>query len=107
MSEEMELSAELMQKMAECRTAEELIALAKANNMEITAEQAEAAIQKLSPVNGELSDDELDNVSGGGVSLMQFFRQIFGGQTVFKKGKIVFIGDTLPDTGGDDGLIMS
>ena len=37
-----EISSELMDKAAKCRTAEELLALAKENGIELTPEQAEA-----------------------------------------------------------------
>ena len=45
---------------------EELQKLAKENGMELDAVQAEEMYARLHPVTQELSDDELDNVSGGG-----------------------------------------
>jgi hypothetical protein len=45
---------------------EELLALAKEEGLEITSEAAADYFTKLHPEDGELSDDELDNVSGGG-----------------------------------------
>ena len=42
------------------------MALAKENDMEMTEESAEAYYDLLHPQNGEISDDELDNVAGGG-----------------------------------------
>ena len=45
---------------------EELQKLAKENGMELDAAQAEEMYARLHPVTQELSDDELDNVSGGG-----------------------------------------
>ncbi len=59
------MTNELIQKAKECKTAEELLALAKENGVEMTAEQAAqkfAALQN----EGELADDELENASGGG-----------------------------------------
>jgi hypothetical protein len=47
---------------------EELLALAKEEGLEITSEAAADYFAKLHPVDGELSDEELDNVSGGGCS---------------------------------------
>ena len=44
---------------------EELIALAKEHGAELTAEEANTYFAQLHPASGELSDDELDNVSGG------------------------------------------
>jgi len=58
------LSPEVREKALKCKTADELLALAKANNVELSQEQA-AEILKLSK-NGELSDADLDAVAGGG-----------------------------------------
>ncbi len=62
----MEMSKELITKAKEAKTPEELIALAKENGTEMTEESAEAYYNLLHPQNGEVSDDELDNVAGGG-----------------------------------------
>ena len=62
----MELNKELLAKAKEAKTPEELLALAKENGMEMTEESAEAYYNLLHPQNGEVSDDELDNVAGGG-----------------------------------------
>ena len=44
---------------------EELQKLAKENGMELDAAQAEEMYARLHPITQELSDDELDNVTGG------------------------------------------
>ena len=62
----MELNKELLAKAKNAKTPEELIALANENGTEMTEESAEAYYNLLHPQNGEVSDDELDNVSGGG-----------------------------------------
>ena len=62
----MELNKELLVKAKEAKTPEELLTLAKENGMEMTAEEAQKIFAQLHPQTGELSDDELDNVSGGG-----------------------------------------
>ena len=62
----MELSAELMAKAKAAATPEELLALAKENDIELTEEGARLCFDHLHPKTGELSDDELDNVAGGG-----------------------------------------
>ena len=62
----MEMNKELLAKAKEAKTPEELMALAKENNMEMTEECAKAYFEQLNPKTGELSDDELDNVAGGG-----------------------------------------
>ena len=60
----MNISKELIEKAKTAKTAEELLAMAKAENIEMTAEQAAKAFAELNKT-GELSDEELDNVSGG------------------------------------------
>lgn len=61
----MEFNKELLEKAKEAKNVEELKALAKENEIELTDEQAEAYFEKLNPKSGELADEELDNVSGG------------------------------------------
>ena len=60
----MKFSNEMIEKAKTAKTAEELLAMAKAENVELTEEQAEKALAQLNR-NGELSDEELDNVAGG------------------------------------------
>ena len=60
----MNISKELLEKAKTAKTAEELIEMAKAENIELSAEQAAKALAQLNR-NGELSDEELDNVAGG------------------------------------------
>ena len=61
----MELNNELLAKAKAAKSPEELLALAKENNVELTEESAKAYFDQLHPQTGELSDDELDNVAGG------------------------------------------
>ena len=61
----MKISKELLEKAKTAKTAEELLAMAKEENIELTVEQATKALAKMSK-NSELSDEELDNVAGGG-----------------------------------------
>ena len=60
----MNVSKELLEKAKTAKTAEELLAMAKAENIELTVEQAAKAFAELNKT-GELSDEELDNVAGG------------------------------------------
>lgn len=62
----MELNNELIAKAKQAKTPEELMSLAKENGMEMTGENAKEYFEQLHPKTGELSDDELDNVAGGG-----------------------------------------
>ena len=61
----MEFTKELLEKAKSAESAEALLALAKENNYEMTAEEAEAYFAQMHK-SGELSDEELENVSGGG-----------------------------------------
>ena len=56
---------ELFEKAKEAKSAEELIVLAKENGAELTEEEAADYFTQLHQ-SGELSDEELDHVSGGG-----------------------------------------
>ena len=62
----MEMNKELLAKAKGAKTPEELFAIAKENGTELNEESAKAYFDLLQPKNGELSDEELDNVSGGG-----------------------------------------
>ena len=60
------MNQELIIKAKAAKSVEELLELAKASNVELSEEQAKEYFAKLNPTKGELSDDELDDVSGGG-----------------------------------------
>jgi predicted ribosomally synthesized peptide with nif11-like leader len=63
MAEQKMPSKELIQKMQECETPEQLIELAKTEGIELTKEQAEAAIAQMQDV--ELEESDLNAVAGG------------------------------------------
>ena len=60
------MNQELITKAKAAKSVAELLELAKASNVELSEEQAKEYFAKLNPTKGELSDDELDDVSGGG-----------------------------------------
>ncbi len=62
----MELNDKLLEKAKNAKTVEELAAVAKENGVELTAEEAKTYFAQINSKKGELTDDELDNVSGGG-----------------------------------------
>lgn len=62
----MEFSKELIEKVKTCTSVEDILLLAKENNIDLSVEQAEQYFAYLNPGDGELSDDEISNVSGGG-----------------------------------------
>ena len=59
------LTSEMIEKAKEAKSAEELLELAKENNVEMTADEAATYFAQLGPKSGELDDDDLDNVAGG------------------------------------------
>ena len=58
-----ELTKEMIEKAMQCETADELIALAKSEGIELTKEEAEAYLAELDDF--ELDDALLRNVAGG------------------------------------------
>ena len=62
----MNFTKEQIQKAMECKSADELLALAKAEGVELTAEEAEKYFETLQTK--ELSLDDLDAVAGGTVA---------------------------------------
>ena len=59
-------NAEMIEKAKTVKSAEELLELAKASNVEMTADEAATYFAQLNPKSGELDDDDLDAVAGGG-----------------------------------------
>ena len=60
------MNEEMITKAKEAKSVEELIALAKENGIELNEEDAKMYFEQLNAKKGELSDDELSDVSGGG-----------------------------------------
>ena len=58
-----ELTKEMMEKAMQCKSADELIALAKTGGFEITKEEAESYMEELSDF--ELDGIALKNIAGG------------------------------------------
>ena len=58
-----EITKEMIEKAMECKTAEELMALAKTEGLEITKEEAEAYLAELADY--ELDSDVIGKVAGG------------------------------------------
>ena len=61
----MKFTDEMLEKAKTAKSAEELLAMAKAENIVMTVEQAAKAFAELNKA-GELSDEELENAAGGG-----------------------------------------
>ena len=62
------LTPEMIEKAKAAKSAEELLELAKANGVEMTADEAATYFAQLNPKSGELDDDDLDAVAGGACS---------------------------------------
>ena len=60
----MQFSKELIEKAKTAKSAEELLAMSKAEGCELPEGEAKTVFSKLNKT-GELSDEELNNVSGG------------------------------------------
>lgn len=54
---------DIFEKLKEAKSAEELVEIAKADGAEITAEDAQTLFSQIS--GGEISDEELEEISGG------------------------------------------
>ena len=82
----MELKNELIEKVKDVKSAEELLALAKANGIELTGEEAEKLFNSLG---SELSDEALDGVSGGGALLwlLEAHKKMLEGLKVLDDGR--------------------
>ena len=59
------LTPEMIEKAKAAKSAEELLEIAKANGVDMTADEAATYFAQLNPKSGELGDDELDGVAGG------------------------------------------
>ena len=94
-------NAEMIEKAKAAKSTEELLELAKASNVEMTADEAATYFAQLNPKSGELDDDDLDAVAGGGC----------GGSD--NDNPAVGVGDTVqitseaacPDCGGKIGTV--
>ena len=73
------LTPELIAKAKAAKSTEELLALAKENNIELSEEEAKTCFEQLH-ANVAISDDELEAVSGGGIcqDVIDFFQGRFG-----------------------------
>ncbi len=62
------MNKELIEKAEEAKSVDELLKLAKENKVELSKEKAQEIFSRLH-CEGELVDDELDSVSGGGCGI--------------------------------------
>ncbi len=62
----MNIDATLVEKAGKAESVEDLMRIAEENSIHLERETAELYYEKLNPPMGELSDDEIASVSGGG-----------------------------------------
>ena len=85
-------NAEMIEKAKVAKSVEELLEIAKANNIEMTADEAKTYFAQLTPMSGELSDDDLDAVAGGACATIASGRvRITSGQCCPKCGGTIGI----------------
>ena len=60
------LTPEMIEKAKAAKSAEELLEVAKAGGVEMTADEAATYFAQLNPKSGELDDDDLETIAGGG-----------------------------------------
>ena len=88
------MNQQLLEKAKEAKSAEELLALAKENGMELTEEDAAEYFAQLHK-SGELSDEELDNVAGGGCQAAGLVKK--GDSDLVAVGDLFKVHDLLTD----------
>ena len=93
------LIPEMIEKAKAAKSAEDLLALAKENNVEMTADEAKTYFAQLNPKSGELDDDDLDAVAGGASGCGE---QIKNGTMVR-----VINGNKCPNCGGTEGIYVN
>ena len=95
------LTPEMIEKAKAAKSAEELLDLAKENNVEMTADEAKTYFAQLNPKSGELNDDDLDAVAGGASGCI-------ADDDFIKDGTMVRVinGDKCPKCGGTVGAYL-
>lgn len=81
------VTPELIAKAKEAKNTEELLMLAKENNVDMTEEEAETCFAQLN-ANGAVTDEELDVIAGGGCN---------DEEVTFEPGEVVEIKAGCPD----------
>ena len=59
------LTSEMIEKAKAAKNIEELLEIAKAEGVEMSADEAATYFAQLNPKSGEINDDDLDSVAGG------------------------------------------
>lgn len=72
------ITPELAQKLTAAKSPEELGALLKENGYEVSENEAKLLFDNINAKIGELSDDDLENVSGGALVIFGVIKKLFG-----------------------------
>lgn len=73
------MNEEMLKKLQEAKSAEDVVALAKEYGKEITLEQAKEIFDRVKTVaTGELPDDLLEGVAGGNLQWIRETREFMG-----------------------------
>ena len=75
------MNEEMFAKLKEAKSVEDIVAIAKEYGKEVTLEQAQELLDRMKgAANGELSDEDLDAVVGGGIvdTVKEWFGSLFG-----------------------------
>ena len=83
------LKPEIIEKAKAAKTAEELLEIAKAEGVEMTADEAVTYFEQLNPKGGAIDDDDLDSVAGAGGCGWKPTPKFAVGDHVLKRGLIV------------------
>ena len=70
------LTKDMLEKAMKCQTADDLVALAKANGITLTKEEADAYLDELEDV--ELDKETLDKVAGGDGTTRTINAKLYG-----------------------------
>lgn len=74
------MNEEMLAKLKEAKSVEEIISIAKEYGKEVTEEKAKELLDMLTNTEGELSDEALEAVAGGGVvdTIKHWVGSLFG-----------------------------
>ena len=96
---------EMIEKAKTAKTYEELLEIAKAGGVELTADEAATYFAQLNPQSGELDDDALDGVAGGCGGTGNNSNDSDDDNVALGSTVRVINGDTCPQCGGTEGKV--
>ena len=88
-----EITTELIEKARAAKSADEIAAIADEQGVEMSGEETASIYASLHEAEGEIADDELDNVAGGGCGEPPPRRPCSCGEQYHRAGSQVYHGD--------------